>query len=353
MRTLTYRETGVDVQAKSALLERVSDRVRSTFTPHVIGDIGHFGGLVRLPEMRGPVLVASIDGVGTKTKVATLVGDHATIGHDVVSHCLNDIAAQGASPLFFLDYVAASRLDPGVFEALIVGMTAACRRYGVALIGGETAEMPGVYEADAYDVVGTAVGVVEQDRIIDGRAVRPGDLLIGLASDGAHTNGYTLARAALLSVPGDALRFEPALGATRGEALMYPHRCYAPTLLAAIAEFGPAVTGVAHITGGGLPGNLVRILPEGCRAHVRVSWDVPPLFRLIQEAGAIADDEMFRTFNMGIGLVVATRPTEAGAITEFLRSRGEHAAAIGDVREGVRGVDIGDVGAEGGMRSPE
>jgi phosphoribosylformylglycinamidine cyclo-ligase len=342
MRRLTYRGTGVDIEAKSALLERIFPRLRSSFTRHVVGDVGHFGALVRVPEMHEPVLVASIDGVGTKTKVATLVGDHVTIGHDVVSHCVNDVAVQGALPLFFLDYVAASRLEANVFEALITGMTDACRLYEVALVGGETAEMPGVYEADAYDVVGTAVGVVERDRVVDGRAIRPGDVLIGLGSDGAHTNGYTLARAALLREPGDAQRFEPRLGTTRGEALMRPHRCYAPALLTAIAEFAGTLTGAAHITGGGIPGNLIRILPEGCRAHVRVSWEVPPLFRLIQEAGTVADDEMFRTFNMGVGLVVAARPAEAGAITEFLRSRGEHPAVIGDVREGVRGVDIGD-----------
>ncbi|MDR5684340.1 MAG: phosphoribosylformylglycinamidine cyclo-ligase [Armatimonadota bacterium] len=340
MQELTYRQTGVDPEEKSELLRRVLSRIRATFTPYVVGDIGHFGGFVRMPSARDPVLVASIDGVGTKTRVATLTGDHATIGHDVVSHCLNDLAVAGAAPLLFLDYVAASHLLPEVFEALMAGMTDACRRYGAALVGGETAQMPGVYEPGAYDVVGTAVGVVERDRILDGRAIRPDDVLIGLASDGAHTNGYTLARAALLREEGDARTFEPTLGATRGEALMRPHRCYAPALLAALAEFSGALTGAAHITGGGIPGNLFRILPKGCRAHVCASWDVPPLFGLIARAGPVGRDEMFRTFNMGVGLVVVVRPADADTVAEFFAAHGERPFPIGEVRRGVRGVEI-------------
>jgi phosphoribosylformylglycinamidine cyclo-ligase len=342
----TYRGAGVDIDAKAEMLARVRARVRSTFTPAVLGDIGHFAGLVRVPGMREPVLVSSIDGVGTKTKVASLLGRHAVIGHDAVAHALNDVAVQGATPLLFLDYVGASRLDADVFEQLVAGMTDACRAYGVALIGGETAEMPGVYAEGEYDAVGCAVGVVERERIVDGTGVQPDDIVVGLASDGLHTNGYTLARAVLLRDPSDAARFEPTLGETRGDALLRPHRCYAPLLLDAIERLNgdrnrPQLVGAAHITGGGIGGNLVRVLPAGCRAEIdTASWEWPALFGLLQRTGGIAQDEIFRAFNMGVGMCAVLRPSAVGAFLEIAAAHGDRATPIGRIVNGERGVAL-------------
>ncbi|GIW72307.1 MAG: phosphoribosylformylglycinamidine cyclo-ligase [Planctomycetota bacterium] len=338
----SYRQAGVDIAAKEGMLARVRERIRSTFTPAVLGDVGHFGGVVELPALEQGALVCSIDGVGTKTKVAAMAGrGWEVIGHDAVAHGLNDIAVQGARPLCFLDYLGTARLEPEVFAAVLAGMCEACRRYGVALIGGETAEMPGVYGEGELDVVGCAIGVVERSRLVSGQAVRPGDVLLGLQAEGLHTNGYTLARAVLLQQPGDVHRAEPLLGGrTRAEALLAPHRCYAPALLELFERLGGEITAAAHITGGGIPGNLVRVLPEGCRAVVRRCWQPPPIFELLRTLGELDDDEMARTFNLGIGMVVIVRPEAAAAACELLAARGERALVIGEITAGERGVEL-------------
>ncbi len=340
MKPLTYRDAGVDPQAKDALLERLRERIRSTFTREVLDRIGLFGGFVRLPGSKGLVLVATVDGVGTKTEVANLVGDHRVIGHDVVAHGLNDLVCHGARPLCFLDYFAAGRLEPEVAGAVLSGIAEACATYGVPLVGGETAQMPDVYREDAYEVVGCALGVVAQDRIIDGSRIRPGDVVVGLASTGLHTNGYSLARRVLLRRPEDVHRYEPELGCTLGEALLQPHRCYAPNLLSLLEAFPEAVTGIAHVTGGGIAANLLRILPEGCRARIRVCWPVPVLFRLIAREGPVEWEEMFRVFNMGIGMVLCVRPETVEGVSAFLAARGEAVYVIGEVAAGTREVRI-------------
>lgn len=340
MRGLTYRAVGVDTQAEDALLGRLRDQIRSTHGPEVLGGVGLFAGLAYFPSLEDAVLVASVDGVGTKTEVARWVGQHRVIGHDVVAHGLNDIAVHGARPLLFLDAFSASAWMPEVFEEVLCGITEACRAYGVALVGGETAQMPDVYREGAYDVVGCAVGVVTRKRLVDGSRIRPGDVLVGLASEGLHTNGYTLARRALMRHPEDVHRYEPELGTTRGEALLRPHRCYAPVLLRLVDAVPEGVTGMAHITGGGLPGNVVRILPEGCAARVEGTWPLPPIFRLIAREGPVSWEEMYRVFNMGIGLVVVVRPKRVDEVVAFLRSSGEQATVIGEVVRGPRTVHL-------------
>jgi phosphoribosylformylglycinamidine cyclo-ligase len=303
---MDYRQSGVDIDAGNETVRRIKSLARATFTPGVLSDIGSFGGLFRLDRdrYRDPVLVSSADGVGTKLKVAFMTGRHDTVGADLVNHCVNDILVQGAEPLFFLDYLATGRLSPDVAEQVVAGIARACRENGCALIGGETAEMPGFYADGEYDIAGFIVGIVERERIIDGRSIAPGDTLIGLPSAGLHTNGYSLARRILFDVCG--LRADsqvPELGTTVGDALLAPHRSYLPVI-------GPllgagAVKGMAHITGGGITENLPRVLPEGCAAVVDPrAWAVPSIFRLLQDRGRIATDEMFRTFNMGIGLIL-------------------------------------------------
>jgi len=340
MRDLTYRAVGVSIEAEEALLERLWDRIRSTHGPEVLGSVGLFAGLVRTPALEDAVLVASVDGVGTKTEVARWAGQHRVIGHDVVAHGLNDIAVHGARPLLFLDAFSASAWMPEVFEEVLDGILDACRVYGVALVGGETAQMPDVYREGAYEVVGCAVGVVGRGRLVDGSGIRPGDVLVGLGSDGLHTNGYTLARRVLLRQPEDAHRLEPELRAQPGEALLPPPRGYPPRRLRLVDAFWGSVTGMAHITGGGLVGNVVRILPEGCAARIRVTWPTPPIFRLIAREGPVSWDEMYRVFNMGIGMVVVTRPETAEGVVAFLRSSGERAMVIGEVVAGPRAVHL-------------
>lgn len=339
-RTLTYREAGVDEEAAQSVLRRLEARVQATFSGQGVGPWGLFGGMVRVPPLREPVLVASVDGVGTKALLARRPEDFRTLGHDAVAHGLNDVVCQGARPLFFLDYVATGRLRPEFLGAVLEGVVDACTRYGVPLVGGETAQMPGVYAEGAWDVVGCAVGVVEAGAAVDGRAVRPGDVLLGLASQGLHTNGYTLARAVLVQKPGDLDRYEPELGCTRGDALLRPHRCYAPSVLQLLQEVGGGVTGIAHVTGGGIPGNLVRVLPEGCAAEVHVTWKVPPIFELLARRGPVDQREMFRVFNMGVGLVVVVRPEVASRAEEVLRGCGETVHRVGQVVEGARQVRV-------------
>ena len=299
---MDYKQSGVDIDAGNATVRRIKDLARSTFTPGVLSEIGSFGGLFRLgaARYRDPVLVASADGVGTKLKVAFLAGRHQTIGADLVNHCVNDILVQGGRPLFFLDYLATGRLSPDNAAAVVAGIARACRENGCALLGGETAEMPGFYAEDEYDLAGFIVGVVERDHIIDGRSIRPGDRLIGVPSSGLHTNGYSLARRIVfnrLNLSVDS--FVQELGATVGDALLAVHRSYLLLVEPLLGE--GRLLGLAHITGGGITDNLPRILPQGCAARIdRGAWTVPPIFTFLQKAGEVPVDDMYRTFNMGI-----------------------------------------------------
>jgi phosphoribosylformylglycinamidine cyclo-ligase len=305
-----YAEAGVDIDLGNRVKEGLQEKVRSTFGPEVLGRAGGFGGLFRADfrGMKEPILVSSIDGVGTKLKIALALGKHESVAQDLVNHCINDIAVTGAQPLFFLDYIGAERLDPAVFNQLIDGFTKACKAGGCALIGGETAQLPGMYKTGEYDLAGCIVGVVDRSRLLDGCRIVPSDVIIGLASNGMHTNGYTLARRVLLEQLNLHLADKvEGMGKTLGEELLRIHKNYQP-ILAAIP--GDCLKGAAHITGGGLVDNLPRILPSSCDALIQTaSWKVPPIFRLIQRRGMIAPEEMFQVFNMGIGmaLVVAKR----------------------------------------------
>ena len=330
----TYKEAGVDIDAGEEAVRRITGHVRKTFTPGVLTDIGAFGGFFALDaaQYRDPVLVSSMDGVGTKLKVAQRVDKHDTVGEDLVNHCVNDIAVCGARPLFFLDYLAAGQLKPDVVEAVVKGFAKACSENGCALIGGETAEMPDLYARGEYDLAGTIVGVVERDGIVDGRAVEAGDVLLGLPSTGLHTNGYSLARKVLFDrfVAGDAP--EALGGETVGEALLRVHRSYLDVIQALIAE--GLARGFAHVTGGGLEGNTRRILPDGLGLDVDWgAWARPPLFRLIQEVGEVPEDDMRRTFNCGVGLVVVVAEASRERALTVLGALGEPAFAVGRVVE--------------------
>lgn len=333
---LTYRAAGVDVDAKTRLLDRLTATVASTYSPAVALGAGAFAGAVALPVGAG-FLVATVDGVGTKALLARRCGRDAVVGADIVAHGANDLVCSGARPLAFLDYVAMGRLDAGVVATLVEAMADACRAVGAALLGGETAEMPGVYAGEAYDVVGTMLGVAPPDGLITGTAVRPGDRIVGLASTGLHTNGYALARRVLDAAGIDLDAADPALGTTPADALLQPHRCYAPAVLALLERVRPAA--VAHITGGGLPANLARVLPEGCRARLTGAWPRPPVFDWLQRAGRIADDEMRRTFNLGVGLALVVRPRDTSVVLGHFAGAGLPAFDIGEVVEGPRGVD--------------
>jgi phosphoribosylformylglycinamidine cyclo-ligase len=302
---MDYRHSGVDIDAGNEVVRRIKALARDTYTPGVLGGVGSFGGLFGLdPGIPEPVLVASADGVGTKLKIAFMAGVHDTIGVDLVNHCVNDILVQGARPLFFLDYLATGRLSPDVAEQIVTGIASACRTNGCALLGGETAEMPGFYADGEYDVAGFIVGVVSRSRVIDGRAIVAGDVLIALPSSGLHTNGYSLARKIVF----DRLKlrvdsFVPELGETVADALLRSHRTYLP-MIGPLLDDG-WIKGMAHITGGGITENLPRALPAGASFSLdRGSWVPPPVFRWLQHAGQIADGEMFRTFNMGAGLIL-------------------------------------------------
>jgi len=337
---MDYRDSGVDIAAGNETVRRIKSIAKGTFTAGVLSDIGSFGGLFQIDRdrYREPVLVSSADGVGTKLKVAFMTGRHDTVGADLVNHCVNDILVQGAEPLFFLDYLSTGRLSPDVAEQIIVGMARACRDNGCALLGGETAEMPGFYADGEYDLAGFIVGIVEKSRVIDGRSIAPGDLLIGLPSAGLHTNGYSLARRVMFET--GALRadtFVPELGATAGDALLAPHRSYLDAIKPLLGH--GLIKGMAHITGGGITENLPRVLPEGTAASIdRQAWKVPPLFTYLQERGGIATDEMLRAFNMGIGLILACASSDEASAVEALRRAGEAPAVIGRVTTGHRDV---------------
>jgi phosphoribosylformylglycinamidine cyclo-ligase len=286
------------------------------------------------------LLVSSVDSVGTKLMVATMMNCHRTVGQDLVNHCVNDILVQGARPLFFMDYIAAEQLPPELVAQLVEGLAAACREIGCALIGGEMAELPGVYREGEYDLVGFVIGAVERGKAVRGEAIQPGDVLIGLASNGCHTNGYSLARKLFFEVAGLPVdQYVPQLDRTIGEELLRVHRCYAPAVLPLVHE--SEVRGMAHVTGGGIPDNLVRCLPEQCRAVVeRGSWHVPAIFELIQDLGSVPDEDMYHTFNMGVGFVLIVPPEAADEVASRLSAAGETAYRIGHVESGERGVVI-------------
>lgn len=339
-RPLTYAGAGVDIDAKMGAVARAKELIRSTFTPGVVGDVGGFGGVFR-PDFSGmadPLLVASTDGVGTKLKVAVAAGVHDTVGQDLVNHCVDDILVQGARPLFFLDYVATGRIERDVVGEVLSGLARACRENGCALLGGETAEMPGLYGPGDYDLAGTIVGVVDRPKLLDGSRVRPGDLLLGLASSGLHTNGYSLARRLFFDELGLGPHERvPELGATVAEALLAVHRSYLRPVLPLVSD--GRLAALAHVTGGGFPDNLPRVLPEGLRAVVRPgSWEWPALFRFIEERGRVAREEMLRVFNCGIGIVLFVSPGDAAEVAARLVASGETPREIGQVEEGPRGV---------------
>jgi len=344
---LTYRDAGVDIDAKNRAFELIKHNVRSTFGPHVLSDFGTFGPMLALGSgYREPVLVASADGVGTKLKLAFALGKHDTVGIDIVNHCVDDILTTGAQPLLFLDYYATGRLVPEVLADVVTGLAAACREAGCALLGGETAEMPGFYGEGEYDLAGFIVGIVEKGRRIDGSSIRPGDVALGLPSSGLHTNGYSLARKVfgLTDVPNDVARErlgEPyaELGTTLGDALMATHVSYLPALRPLLAQDPSPVKGLAHITGGGFTDNVPRVLPADVAVRFFPErWARPPIFDLIQRRGKIADAEMYRAFNLGVGMVVIVSESHAGACLSALPG----ATAIGEVvpRQGAA-VEIG------------
>jgi phosphoribosylformylglycinamidine cyclo-ligase len=335
---ITYRDAGVDIDAGDELVERIKPLVRRAQRPEVLAGIGGFGALVELPAgYRRPVLVSGTDGVGTKLRLAIDTGRHDTIGIDLVAMCANDVVVQGAEPLFFLDYYATGRLQVAVAEAVVRGIVEGCVQAGAALVGGETAEMPGIYHDEDYDLAGFCVGVVERDAIIDGSAVVAGDAIVGLASSGAHSNGYSLIRK-LLAVSG-ATAATMLDGRSLYDRLLAPTRIYVKPLLALLKAM--PVHGLAHITGGGLSDNIPRVLPAGLEALLeRRRWPEDPLFTWLQHTARIDAAEMYRTFNCGIGMVVVVPAASASAAVQFLEARGERAQVIGTVRPGTRGVVI-------------
>jgi phosphoribosylformylglycinamidine cyclo-ligase len=335
--SFTYKQAGVDIEAASSLKRRIVPLARSTFSPNVLQDIGLFGGLFRLDSSRfsEPILVASVDGVGTKLKIAFATGRHNTIGIDLVSHCINDILMQGAEPLFFLDYLAMGKLDVAIAEQVVAGLAEGCRMAGCSLIGGETAEMPDFYKPGEYDLAGTIIGVVDKAKIIDGSAIREGDTIIALKSSGLHTNGYSLARKLLVDFGRYRLdqRID-SLGRTLADELLEPHRCYSKAMRGLLDE--NRVRGMAHITGGGLTDNIPRILPKTLDAALNLaSWRPLPIFQLIQQAGNVAPDEMLRTFNMGVGMVLIVSPADEAGALSHLKRQGETAWTIGSVVSGT------------------
>jgi phosphoribosylformylglycinamidine cyclo-ligase len=333
---MTYKDAGVDIDAQDETLDRIKGFLRSTRTPGVLADLGSFGGLFA-PDLSGmddPVLVSSCDGIGTKLRIAFDTGIHDTVGRDLVNHCVNDILVQGARPLFFMDYVATGKLEPGVLASVVEGVASGCREARCALLGGEIAEMPGFYGDGEYDVAGFILGIVDRGKIIDGSGIRPGDVLIGLPSAGLHTNGFSLARKIFFEVASLHVsdRVEP-LGATVGKVLLDEHRSYLPQLRGPIDD--GTVRGLAHITGGGLTDNLPRILPDGTAAEIRKgSWPVLPVFGYLAEKGRVPEREMYRTFNMGVGMVVVASADDAGKIEEHLSSMDEPHYGIGSIVEG-------------------
>jgi phosphoribosylformylglycinamidine cyclo-ligase len=338
MKPATYADAGVDIDAANRATEKIKELARTTFNARTLSDIGSFGGMFdgAFPNKRQPVLVASADGVGTKLKIAFATGTHNTIGRDLVNHCVNDILVQGARPLFFLDYIATGRLSPDTIASIIEGVSAGCRENGCVLLGGETAEMPGFYADGEYDVAGFIVGIVDREKIIDGRTIQAGDVVLGLPSAGLHTNGYSLARKLFFETDGyKPETFVDELGQTVGDALLQAHLSYLNTL-GPLLDSGK-IKGLAHITGGGLLENIPRILPEGTSVEIkRGSWPALPVFELMQRLGTIDESEMFRVFNMGIGMVVICAAEDGAAIRNAVNSSYE----IGRVTTGQKTVSL-------------
>ncbi|HEX2252717.1 MAG TPA: phosphoribosylformylglycinamidine cyclo-ligase [Thermoanaerobaculia bacterium] len=344
-----YKDAGVDIDVQERALARVKELARGTATTGTLGGVGGFGGLFQL-DLDGvdePVLVSSADGVGTKLAVARMAGEYGTVGRDLVNHCVNDILVQGARPLFFLDYVGSGALDPEALVALVRGVADGCKENGCALLGGETAEMPGFYRSGDYELVGFIVGLVDRAALLDGSRVEAGDVLVGLPSSGLHTNGYSLVRKILferLDLAIDA----PAPWVTEGrrtvaQELLAVHRSYLKPLAPLLRH--PGLHGLAHVTGGGLTDNLPRMLPAGTGAHVRLgTWEIPPLFPFLQDHGEVEDDEMLRVFNLGVGMVAAVDPEALAEVLASLRASGERSFVLGTVTEGDGGVvyDLGE-----------
>jgi phosphoribosylformylglycinamidine cyclo-ligase len=336
---MKYADAGVDIAVADAAKQRIRHHASRTFTPGVLGGIGGFGGLFALDKKKWkePVLVSSADGVGTKLKVATATGVHSTVGGDLVNHCVNDILVQGAEPLFFLDYLAMGKLDPNVVEQLVEGMSRACRKAGCALIGGETAEMPGFYPAGEYDLAGFIVGVVERKKLLTGKAVKPGDALVALPSAGLHTNGYSLARKLVF----DVAKLKPdtyvaEVGNKIGAELLKPHLCYGPALKNMLARGW--VSALAHITGGGIPGNLPRVLPSGVQAQVDLGgWPIPPIFKYLAKIGKIDTDELLQSFNLGVGMILIVPQARVQSVEADLKRRREKFFRIGRIERGDSG----------------
>jgi len=338
----TYADAGVDIDAANRATEKIKELARTTFNARTLSEIGSFGGMFdgAFPEMRQPVIVASADGVGTKLKIAFATGVHDTVGRDLVNHCVNDILVQGARPLFFLDYIATGKLAPETITSVIEGITNGCRANGCVLLGGETAEMPGFYAAGEYDIAGFIVGIVAREKIIDGHAIEAGDVVLGLPSVGLHTNGYSLARKLFFDTAGYAPdKFIDELGETIGAALLKPHVSYLK-VLDGLLDAG-VIKGLAHITGGGLLENIPRILPEGTAVEIkRGSWPALPIFTLMQRLGNIVEPEMYRTFNVGIGMVIVCAPTDVAKIKQHFDSLGQACYEIGRVVAGERQVAL-------------
>jgi phosphoribosylformylglycinamidine cyclo-ligase len=336
---MKYADAGVDIAVADAAKQRIRHHASHTFTPGVLGGIGGFGALFALDKKRWkePVLVSSADGVGTKLKVAMATRVHSTVGGDLVNHCINDILVQGAEPLFFLDYLAMGKLDPNIVEQLVEGMSRACRKAGCALIGGETAEMPGFYPVGEYDLAGFIVGAVERTKLLNGKKVKPGDALIALPSAGLHTNGYSLARKLVF----DVAKLKPDtyvadVGNKIGAELLKPHLCYAPALKTILAKRW--VSALAHITGGGIPGNLPRVLPSGVQAQIDLdSWPVLPIFKYLAKLGKIETDELLQSFNMGVGMILVVPQPHVQAVEADLKRRREKFHRIGRIEKGDSG----------------
>ncbi len=337
---LDYRAAGVDLDAAERAKDALTELVSRTRDENTLSEMGSFGGLYAIPEgVRQPILVSSADGVGTKLKLAFLTGRHDTVGQDLVNHCVNDILVQGATPLFFLDYLATGQLEEGVVTEVVRGVAQACLENGCALLGGETAEMPGFYSSGEYDLAGFITGVVEREKVLDGSRIRPGDALIGLGSSGLHTNGYSLARKIVFEEMAlGVVDLMPGLGETVGDALLAVHRSYSTSLRPLLDE--NRIHGLAHITGGGIPGNLPRVLDQGQSARIDTqSWEVPALFRVLQEGGRVATVEMFRVFNMGVGMIVIVAADDADSIANQLATAGEMSWVLGEVGVG-EGVEL-------------
>ncbi len=338
MSQLTYREAGVDIDAGNKAVDLMKKHVRSTYRPEVLGDIGGFGGLFALDtkKYKEPVLVSGTDGVGTKLCVAFMADKHDTIGQDAVAMCVNDILVQGAEPLFFLDYLAVGKLEPTQVAAIVSGIAGACLESGCSLIGGETAEMASFYKNGEYDIGGFCVGVAERSKLITGEKIKPGDALIGLPSSGLHSNGYSLVRKICFDLKNLAINeYIPELEKTLGDELLVPTKLYPKSCLPLIEKFD--IRGMVHITGGGFYENIPRVLPEGCGVEVNTeAWPVPKIFELVKQWGNVAWPEMYRTFNMGIGMILVVPESEVTAIQENLTARGEASYVIGHVTDGPK-----------------